>query len=307
MIYRWSGESWEETQPEEGLFMKDLSNGETLVFHEGLFEDISVRSHSSLENLTEDSHPQYWLTEGRQSDILRVRNSTQSTSPTTGSLIVSGGVGIGGRLNVGGSLIAERGLEVTGVSLIKGDGTPNSCSFTVQGPMECLSISTGKIVCQSSPENPNEVVRLVDVAGFIKPLKLQVVGSWVRIIDNVPLVSVFSPCVFERIGDVVVVHQYESGVSVPWDFVNNYYLQYNSDSWTLPETFQPKGSLMIRIPIFQPGAPLIPGWANVKFELGGTIAILNDGGPLIPFAVPATKVTIPTWTTTFIANDFSPN
>ncbi len=50
-------------------------------------------------------------------------SSTSSTSTTTGALIVSGGAGIGGRLNVGGDLVA--GLSATAVSL----GTNNTFTF----------------------------------------------------------------------------------------------------------------------------------------------------------------------------------
>jgi hypothetical protein len=64
--------------------------------------------------------------------LVRISNDTQSTSPTTGSLIVTGGVGIGknlyvgGNLNVLGSSTISNNLNVTGNLTVTGDASFNS-------------------------------------------------------------------------------------------------------------------------------------------------------------------------------------
>ena len=62
-------------------------------------------SHHQLTDLTNyDDHPQYWLVSGREPDILRVLNSSDSIGTLTGALIVIGGAGIGKTLYVGGDI-----------------------------------------------------------------------------------------------------------------------------------------------------------------------------------------------------------
>jgi hypothetical protein len=53
-------------------------------------------------------------------DVVRVTDTTASTSPTTGALTVAGGAGIAGALNVGGAAVIGEGLDVEGKSTFSG-------------------------------------------------------------------------------------------------------------------------------------------------------------------------------------------
>ena len=56
----------------------------------------------------------------RVTGVVDFRNTTDSTSCTTGALVVSGGVGIGKRLNVCGGTVINNDLSVTGITTITG-------------------------------------------------------------------------------------------------------------------------------------------------------------------------------------------
>ena len=89
-----------------------------------------------------------------QQGAFTVIDSTASTSSTTGALVVTGGVGIGGRLNAAGHITGSAGLVVTGgipggvlaanVSTMDFDGT--NYRFIAAGPN---SSTRGRIVFQT--------------------------------------------------------------------------------------------------------------------------------------------------------------
>lgn len=73
--------------------------------------------------------------------VVEFSNLTQSNLPTNGALIVSGGVGIGKNLNVGGS------LSVTGISTFASDLDINAAvdilnNLVVQGNFKSIGITT---------------------------------------------------------------------------------------------------------------------------------------------------------------------
>ena len=84
-----------------------------------------VKAHDQLTGLSNDDHSQYCLVNGRVGDVVKIPNTTASSSSTTGALVVSGGVGISGSLN---------------------------SSATITG---------SHMTCSSAPVNSNDVVRLM--------------------------------------------------------------------------------------------------------------------------------------------------
>ena len=53
-------------------------------------------------------------------DLTKLKNTTDSTSTITGAFVVDGGVGIGKRLNVGGGVVFNDNLSVTGITTFTG-------------------------------------------------------------------------------------------------------------------------------------------------------------------------------------------
>ena len=70
--------------------------------------------------------------------LIRFTGLTPSTSPTTGTLVVDGGVGIGGTLNVAGNVFGNRFLTTSDV-LLKRDITPLNNSLDRLRKIECCS------------------------------------------------------------------------------------------------------------------------------------------------------------------------
>ena len=79
-----------------------------------------------------------------QGDVL-FNSTTASTSFTTGSLVVNGGVGIGQALNVAGDLSCAGSMAIGG-------------ALTTLG-----AITAANILCANAPVHPNDVVRLADM------------------------------------------------------------------------------------------------------------------------------------------------
>ena len=138
------------------------------------------QSHHSLTDLTTyDDHPQYWLVAGRPSDILRVLNSTDSISIYTGALVVSGGVGIGSTLNVGGTINGNNinGTNITGNIITANTGLTTSYIVSSDGSAVHIgtdlnmtgnqAINATRITCSSTPVNPTDVVRLSDLSSSL--------------------------------------------------------------------------------------------------------------------------------------------
>ena len=53
--------------------------------------------------------------------IVNIDDTTASTSTSTGALVVDGGVGVAGDLNVGGEIVLTDGLDVSGLTTLRGD------------------------------------------------------------------------------------------------------------------------------------------------------------------------------------------
>jgi hypothetical protein len=101
---------------------------------------MTTTSHPNLTDLTiNDDHPQYWRVSGRLSDILKITNTTPSSSTTMGAVVVAGGVGIYGDVNMGGKMTATQ------------------------------------MTCQTAPVNPTDVARLHELPGQ----NTKVVGQWI--------------------------------------------------------------------------------------------------------------------------------
>jgi hypothetical protein len=106
-IYTYIGGSYVETQPFEGfcLYVKDVDKN--YIFSEtstwvvlGL-----TLHHGDLQDLGNDQHGQYFMTNGRVADILRVTNTTASVNITTGCSVYSGGVGVALNAYIGGRTV----------------------------------------------------------------------------------------------------------------------------------------------------------------------------------------------------------
>jgi hypothetical protein len=73
----------------------------------------------------------------------RITNSTISSDPTTGALVVTGGVGIGNNLNVSGD-IAGNDINLSGTTLLQfqeSDPTSNSSGVTIYTKDSELGVS----------------------------------------------------------------------------------------------------------------------------------------------------------------------
>ena len=123
----------------------------------------TTTSHHALTDLTNyDDHTQYWKIPGRSTDILTVPNTTDSTTASTGALVVSGGVGIGKSITCYGSITLSGSLLLSGAisssSNITAYGTISSPNISSTG-----TISSARMTCSNAPINPNDVVRLQDI------------------------------------------------------------------------------------------------------------------------------------------------
>lgn len=85
---------------------------------------------------------------GVNADRLRLPQTTASTSTTTGALVCSGGVGIAGNLNVGGTITGgsvSYGTTTSGTfAVTNGTGT----TLTVASTQEATSTTTGSVICE---------------------------------------------------------------------------------------------------------------------------------------------------------------
>jgi acetamidase/formamidase len=102
--------------------------------------------HHELVNLSNtDDHTQYYCVNGRSGDILTVNNTTSSTSPGNGSVIVKGGVGVAGNLNIGGNVNIGSSISVT-------------------HDLNCgANLTSQKMTCTTAPSTSTDVVRLADM------------------------------------------------------------------------------------------------------------------------------------------------
>jgi len=82
--------------------------------------------------------------------IFNIDATTASTSASTGALVVDGGVGIGGNLNVAGTVVATSGIENTAI----GDVTPSTGAFT-QVSVDNLQFDGNTIVSTDPNGNIN--------------------------------------------------------------------------------------------------------------------------------------------------------
>lgn len=110
-------------------------------------------SHSGLSGLTNDDHIQYVRVSGRSTDIVTITNTISSTSATTGAIQVSGGMGIGKDIYIGGENMT---LENT-------SGKYNTKVTQLSSPITISQSSSG-IVHSLTYTHPIEVT--VQIVGY---------------------------------------------------------------------------------------------------------------------------------------------
>ena len=90
-------------------------------------------------------------------DLTKLKNTTDSTSTITGALVIDGGVGIGKRLNVGGGVVFNNDLDVTGIATFrKGIQVPTGVGATFGNIQlavtddQTIDTSSGNLVLDSA-------------------------------------------------------------------------------------------------------------------------------------------------------------
>ena len=160
----------------------------------------STTSHHSLTDLTDyDDHPQYWHIPSRSTDVLTISNTTDSSSISTGALVVAGGAGITGNINgvnlaLSGTLTSTGSINgsnmlLSGTLGISG-AISSSSSITAYGTISSPTISsTGTIssahmICTNAPANSTDVVRLSDLSSYQAPVHITIAGNWTNVSES---------------------------------------------------------------------------------------------------------------------------
>lgn len=108
----------------------DTGSNNYLIFGAGGYADwnnqMEIRPTTYSDN--SDPDPANWVVSGDAQ--VKINIDTESTSATTGALVVSGGAGLSGNLNVQGDAIIEGNLQVFGSNTIL-----NTISLNVQDPV----------------------------------------------------------------------------------------------------------------------------------------------------------------------------
>jgi hypothetical protein len=83
------------------------------------------------------------ITTGTVNGILSIVNDTESTSTTTGALVISGGLGVGGNIYFGGDLYQNGILFTSGINA---DSTITAASMVLTTATQSTSTTTGALV-----------------------------------------------------------------------------------------------------------------------------------------------------------------
>ena len=108
----------------------DTGSNNYLVFGAGGYADWNNQMEIRPTTYSDksDPDPANWVVNGDAQ--VKINIDTESTSATTGALVVSGGAGLSGNLNVQGDAIIEGNLQVFGSNTIL-----NTISLNVQDPV----------------------------------------------------------------------------------------------------------------------------------------------------------------------------
>ena len=123
--------------------------GENPARLSGVFDEITVKERIVVEGgasnliLSQFDGPVTFNGEVRHTNKVKITDSRDSTSPTTGALVVNGGVGIGKTLSVGGDADIDGSLTVTDGSTI------DNIQIGVTGDNE-IDTSTGNLTIDSA-------------------------------------------------------------------------------------------------------------------------------------------------------------
>jgi hypothetical protein len=121
---------------------------------------------------------------------LAVTATTASTSPTTGALIVSSGVGIGGSLYVGGTGSSISGVRISSAAIFSGDTTfalinTNATTVNAFGSATTMSIgaATGKATFNSTDNSTTVNTGSLIVSGGAGIAKSLSVGGYLQLFN----------------------------------------------------------------------------------------------------------------------------
>ena len=104
---------------------------------------------------------------------LRLKNTASSTSDSTGALVVAGGVGVGGDLNVGGNIIGDTSTNISGINSV----TATKFVGPLEGNADTATTATNSInsSISTNDQNAEKNIVFVDanaVDGDNKPLQI---------------------------------------------------------------------------------------------------------------------------------------
>jgi hypothetical protein len=122
---------------------------------------------------------------------LAVTNTTVSSSPTTGALTVTGGVGIGGSLYVGGTGSSISGVRISSAAIFSGDTTfalinTNATTVNAFGAATTMSIgaATGKATFNSTDNSTTVNTGALVVSGGAGIAKSLSVGGYLQLYNS---------------------------------------------------------------------------------------------------------------------------
>ena len=255
-------------------------------------------SHHSLINLTNyDDHPQYWSIPGRPTDILTIPNTTASTTPTTGALVVAGGVGIGGSITCTGML--NIGGEILGTQLSLSGSISTSSTITAYGAISSPNISSlgtisgANMSCSNAPVNPNDVLRLTDISNIY--------GSFNGVWQDATLGSPMSVSIqYEVFQSRFTLYQRQS-LTIEAYYTLSYWLSgVSNPSIVIPTPYLPSAQCIF--PILGTPNNTTPGNTVMALIISttGTISFEKlDGTTFTSSTSPVNYITMNPWTATW--------
>lgn len=93
--------------------------------------------------------------------IVNIDDTTASTSKTTGALVVDGGLGVGGDIYVGGEMVLTDGLDVSGLTTLRGDLQVLGTTTTVSSSNSEFADGLIGLNYSGSQTGPNRDIGLV--------------------------------------------------------------------------------------------------------------------------------------------------
>jgi hypothetical protein len=131
-IYQWDagGAVWVETVPDLGMatFVTGgiIFAGQTVAWNGTEWVNTGfANDHGGLVGLADDDHLQYVKVTGRAGDVVTMPNTTASTTPANGCLVLGGGLGVGKAVNAAGKITttdATASTSTTTGSIISAGG-----------------------------------------------------------------------------------------------------------------------------------------------------------------------------------------